>query len=61
MLTGTIDGLIHYTSGGNQAAGAGAVMLIVMQVITLGQPSGSNVYTFKSFSGSFYSAVQKIL
>lgn len=32
MLTGTIDGLMSYSSGGNQAAGAGAVILIVMQV-----------------------------
>ncbi|KAL7309190.1 Transmembrane osmosensor [Mucor circinelloides] len=49
MLTGTIDGLIHYTSGGNQAAGAGAVMLIVMQffwVILFGSTEDSLVYQF---------------
>ncbi|GAN03246.1 osmosensor protein [Mucor ambiguus] len=49
MLTGTIDGLIHYTSGGNQAAGAGAVILIVMQffwVILFGSTEDSLVYQF---------------
>ncbi|CAO3634141.1 unnamed protein product [Mucor fragilis] len=49
MLTGAIDGLIHYTSGGNQAAGAGAVILIVMQffwVILFGSTEDSLVYQF---------------
>lgn len=32
MLTGNINGLMNWYTGGAQAAGAGAVMLIVMQV-----------------------------
>lgn len=35
MLTGNIDGLMHQYTGGAQAAGAGAVILIVMQVQTI--------------------------
>ncbi|KAI7891176.1 uncharacterized protein EV154DRAFT_508914 [Mucor mucedo] len=49
MLTGNIDGLMHQYTGGAQAAGAGAVILIVMQffwVILFGSTEESAVYQF---------------
>jgi hypothetical protein len=35
MLTSSIDGLIYSGSAGPQAAGAGAVILIIMQVVLI--------------------------
>ncbi|KAI8095141.1 hypothetical protein BDF21DRAFT_405275 [Thamnidium elegans] len=49
MLTGSIDGLMAWHTGGAQAAGAGAVILIVMQffwVILYGSTEDSAVYQF---------------
>lgn len=49
LLTSTINGLMGENSGGNQAAGAGAVILIVMQffwVILFGSTEDSVVYQF---------------
>ncbi|CAO3618072.1 unnamed protein product [Mucor hiemalis] len=54
LLTGAIDGLMHYNTGGAQAAGAGAVILIVMQffwVVLFGSTEDSAVYQFV-YSGS---------
>lgn len=65
LLTGAIDGLMHYNTGGAQAAGAGAVILIVMQVIKLTSTCVpyyeiDSYFSTCSFSGSFSLAVQKI-
>lgn len=49
LLTGAIDGLMRYNTGGAQAAGAGAVIMIVMQffwVILFGSTEDSAVYQF---------------
>ncbi|KAI9481374.1 MAG: hypothetical protein EXX96DRAFT_566459 [Benjaminiella poitrasii] len=47
LLTSTIDGLLSYKSNGNQTAGAGAIILVIMQyfwVILFGSTKESWVY-----------------